>query len=144
MKILAAVDFSDMTNTIVDVIPTVAHKDEDEIFLVHMAEPDPDFVGYEAGPQSVRDQVAKRFQKEHQQIQDLAGRLRERGYEATGLLIQGPTAETIQDEAKSIEAQMIIIGSHGHGALYNLVVGSVTEAVLKEPPCPVLVVPVLD
>jgi nucleotide-binding universal stress UspA family protein len=33
------------------------------------------------------------------------------------------------------------MGSHGHGALYHLFVGSVTTAVLKEAPCPVLVVP---
>jgi len=34
-----------------------------------------------------------------------------------------------------------VMGSHGHGAVYNLLVGSVTAGVLKSAKCPVLVVP---
>ena len=33
------------------------------------------------------------------------------------------------------------MGSHGHGAIYELLVGSVTEGVLRKARCPVLVVP---
>jgi nucleotide-binding universal stress UspA family protein len=33
------------------------------------------------------------------------------------------------------------MGSHGHGALFEFLVGSVTNGVLKSAKCPVLVVP---
>jgi nucleotide-binding universal stress UspA family protein len=35
-----------------------------------------------------------------------------------------------------------VMGSHGHGSVYNLLVGSVTEGVLKAGERPVLLVPV--
>ncbi|MEO8353471.1 MAG: universal stress protein, partial [Chthoniobacteraceae bacterium] len=38
-------------------------------------------------------------------------------------------------------ADMIVMGSHGHGSFYELLVGSVTSGVLRDARCPVLVVP---
>ena len=38
-------------------------------------------------------------------------------------------------------ADLIVMGSHGHGSVYNLLVGSVTEGVLKISKCPILLVP---
>ena len=50
-------------------------------------------------------------------------------------------AKLILEEAERLEAEVIIMGSHGHGALYDLIVGSVTEGVLRKAKCPVLVLP---
>jgi nucleotide-binding universal stress UspA family protein len=36
---------------------------------------------------------------------------------------------------------LIVIGSHGHGALYHLFAGDVASGILKDAKCPVLVVP---
>jgi len=36
---------------------------------------------------------------------------------------------------------MIMLGRHGHSAIYNILVGSVAEEVLKRSPIPVLLVP---
>jgi hypothetical protein len=35
----------------------------------------------------------------------------------------------------------VVVGSHGHGALYHLVVGGVAEVLLRRSPCPLLIVP---
>ena len=35
----------------------------------------------------------------------------------------------------------LTIGSHGHGAFYHALLGSVTEGVLRRSPCPLLIVP---
>ena len=35
---------------------------------------------------------------------------------------------------------MIVVGSHGHGALYHLLLGSVSEGIIRKTTCPVLVV----
>ena len=43
-------------------------------------------------------------------------------------------------EAKAGKADMIVIGSHGKGALKSLLVGSVTQKVIALGPVPVLVV----
>ena len=43
-------------------------------------------------------------------------------------------------EAKAVKADLIVIGSHGKGALKSLLVGSVTQKVIALSPVPVLVV----
>ncbi len=42
--------------------------------------------------------------------------------------------------AADLRPSYIVIGSHGHSALYNLVVGSTAGAVLKAAPCPVVAI----
>jgi nucleotide-binding universal stress UspA family protein len=55
----------------------------------------------------------------------------------------GPLVGCILDRALKHGAGLIVLGSHGHGALYDLLVGSVAEGVLKHSKVPVLVVPAL-
>lgn len=52
-----------------------------------------------------------------------------------------PVAQEIADYARQTGTNLIIMSSHGRGALGNLFLGSVLQAVLKLAPCPVLVVP---
>ncbi len=47
-------------------------------------------------------------------------------------------------EAERWGANLIIMGSHGRGALYRKVMGSVSEAVMQGRRFPVLVVPAPD
>ncbi|HDY68944.1 MAG TPA: universal stress protein [Candidatus Scalindua sp.] len=50
----------------------------------------------------------------------------------------------ILDESSKLKIDLIVVGSHGHGAVYHLIVGSVSEEVLQRSSCPVLVVPTHD
>lgn len=65
------------------------------------------------------------------------------GLETHPLERYGAPAECIVAEARRISADYIVMGSHGHTALYDALVGSITGWVLKHAPCPVVVVPVL-
>ena len=141
-KILAAIDFSAVTDALVERAATLAKAFSAELVLVHVSAPDPAFVGYDAGPQTVRDSRAVEIHTEHRKLQSIAEELRERGISAHALLIQGPTVEKILTEAKRLESDTLVIGSHGHGALYRALLGSVSEGVLRGARCPVLVVPV--
>ena len=51
------------------------------------------------------------------------------------------TGAAIADAADTLAADLLVIGSHGHGRLERLLVGSTTERVVATAPCPVLVVP---
>jgi nucleotide-binding universal stress UspA family protein len=144
MKILAAIDLSDATAKIIAVVEYLAKATDAEVRLLHVAEAEPDFVGYDAGPEVVRDQVAKEFRDEHRGVQKHADSLREAGVEAGALLIKGPIIDTVLKEATRFEADLLVVGSHGFGALYDLLVGSSSRGILKDMQIPVLVVPVRE
>lgn len=140
-RILVAIDFSDGSEALVEWAASLALALRAEISLVHVAEPDPDFIGYEPGPQSVRDAHAREFRSAHRRIQALADGLRARGVSAKALLVQGPTVETLVNEARREGADVIVMRSHGRSALSRALLGSVSEGVLRAGCCPVLVVP---
>ena len=103
--------------------------------------PEPDFVGYEAGPQTVRDQVASELRDECRRAQQLAEKLRRSGLDVTALCPQGATVKTILREAEKLDVDLIVMGSHGHGAVYRTLLGSVSKGVLHKATCPVVIVP---
>ena len=142
MNILAAVDFSAFTLPIVETVERIATAvPETRIWLLHVAEPDPSFVGYDAGPAVVRDQVAAEYREERQRLQALADRLRRSGVDVSALVVQGAIADTILAEADALDVQLIVMGSHGYGTLAELIVGGVSKVVLRKSACPVLIVP---
>lgn len=141
MNILVSLDISESTEKVAAAASQLAKAMSAKLYLIHVAEPEPDFIGYGVGPQTVRDSVSEEFHKEHAHIQELAESLRHEGLDVKGLLIQGSTVDTILKQADKLESQMIVMGSHGRGAIYKVLVGSVSSGVLHEAKCPVLVVP---
>jgi nucleotide-binding universal stress UspA family protein len=141
MNLLVAVDFSPVTDRVIDTAAALAHDCGGMITLLHVARPEPDFVGYEAGPQSVRDQVATEFRTQRRTLQEHADRLRAVGIDATPMVVQGAIAETILEQAGRAGAGLIVVGTHGRGAVMDLLVGSVSEGVIRRSPVPVVVVP---
>ncbi|MGD1715551.1 universal stress protein [Dapis sp. BLCC M172] len=140
-NIVVAIDFSQITPTIISQAETLAQAFKSKLWLIHITEPEPDFVGFKTGPQPKRDHWAEQFRKEHKQIQDLAEELRQKGLDTVALLTQGSTVETILAEAKKLTADLIVVGSHGRSGIDKLFMGSVSEGILKDSPYPVLVIP---
>ena len=141
MKLLVCVDLSDSTEIIVKKIEELAKSLSAKVWLLHNALPEPDVVEFKMDPRAARESLAKKFHVEHRQIQDFAERLRNAGIEATALLVHGATVETILQEASDVDADMIVVGSHGKGAVYQLLLGSVSKGVLHKSSLPVLVIP---
>ena len=141
MKLLVAVDLSESTQTIVDKVEEINKDYPAKVWVLHNAEPEPDFVEFKVDPLAARETLAKRFHNEHRQIQEIANRLRKAGLDATALLVRGATVETILKEASDLDVDMIVVGTHGRGAMYQLLVGSVSEGILRKSRYPVLVIP---
>jgi nucleotide-binding universal stress UspA family protein len=69
---------------------------------------------------------------------------REDGIDATFKLVAGGAshaAHMIADAAKEVDADVIIVGTRGHGPIAGLLLGSVTQRLLHIASCPVLAVP---
>ena len=141
MKLLVAVDLSESTQTIVEKVEEISKEYPAKVWILHNAEPEPDFVEFKVDPLAARENLAKKFHNEHRQIQEIANRLRKAGLEATALLVHGATVETILKEASDLDVDMIVVGTHGRGAMYQLLVGSVSEGILRKSRYPVLVIP---
>ncbi len=139
--ILVPVDFSDASPRVVETARQLASAFRSRIVLLNVAEPEPDFVGFEPGPITVRQSVARDFKVEHQHLEEMKKLAAQDGAEVQALHIQGPSVEKILHEAGEQQASWIVMGSHGHGALYELLVGSVTHGVMKGAKCPVVIVP---
>lgn len=143
MNLLVAVDFSDSTDLILRVASRLAKSLDASVWVVHVAEPEPDFVGYDAGPEVVRGQVAKELRDEHRQLQEYTEHFREAGVEdAKAMLVRGPTVDSLLHMAEKQEADLIVVGSHGRGMVGELLMGSVSQGLIRDGRWPVTVVPV--
>jgi nucleotide-binding universal stress UspA family protein len=64
----------------------------------------------------------------------------ERGIEVQTEMLRGETVDELVAYADSLDADLIVVGSRGHGAIASVVIGSVSRGVLHEARRPVLVV----
>jgi nucleotide-binding universal stress UspA family protein len=155
-KILVAVDFSKGTGPLVQQAAElgkelgaavwVVHATSDALQAAYVSSPFVDFSSeYVAAPggdvETVRELCAQEYKREHESLLHISARLREEGLDAQALLLKGDAAELILKKAGELDADIIMMGSHGHGMLRKMLVGSVTEAVLRKAPCNVLIVP---
>src|SRR6187431_2203410 len=101
----------------------LAEKFGSKVWMVHVASPDLDFVGFETGPKYIRDFVADELRVEHRQLQSYADDFHSRSLEAEGLLIQGPTIDMLEEEVDKLNIDLLILGSHKHGFLYDTLIG---------------------
>jgi nucleotide-binding universal stress UspA family protein len=62
------------------------------------------------------------------------------GVRVTTEVLDGVPARAIVGAAKKHGAQLIVMGTHGHGGVTHLLLGSVAERVVRTAPCPVLTV----
>ena len=65
---------------------------------------------------------------------------REALHAETVILTANSTAASIIGFAREINADLIVMGTHGRGAVAHLLMGSVAERVVRTAPCPVLTV----
>lgn len=83
------------------------------------------------------DQVRERRE---QLAQALVERGRDLGIDVSFLVWTGDPGDQIVSAAEAEHVDMVLVGSHGRGAVGRLFLGSVSEHVVRNAPCPVLVV----
>lgn len=140
-NILVAVDLKSSDQVLINQVSALAEKFNATVWIIHIAAPNPDFVGYGVGPLYIREMRAEELRKEHKQLQAMANQLQQSSIHAEALLIQGPTVEMLKAEVKKLKIDLLIMGSHKHGFLYETWIGHTSVKVIKEIPIPVMIVP---
>ncbi|WP_299124435.1 universal stress protein [uncultured Winogradskyella sp.] len=141
-NILVAIDFKGNEQLLIDKAYEFAKAFDAKIWLIHIAAPNPDYVGYEAGPQFIRDNRATQLRKEHKLLESYTNNLKEKDVDSEGLLVQGATIEMILEESKKLNIDLIIAGHSERSFLYKAIFGRVTRKIIKESDIPTLIVPI--
>jgi nucleotide-binding universal stress UspA family protein len=140
-NILVTLDFYGHEEPIIAKALEIAKAFQSKIWLLHVTDPEPEFVGFGVGPQYVRDSRASQLKKEHRLMEENSKKIEAEGIQCQGVLIKGATVDMISEEARKLDIDLIITGHHEHSALYKAFFGSVTKGVIKKADIPVLVVP---
>jgi nucleotide-binding universal stress UspA family protein len=61
------------------------------------------------------------------------------GHDVEGVVIEGDPGRAIVDLAAEVGATVVVMGSRGHGGLRRAVLGSVSDHVVRNAPCSVLI-----
>jgi nucleotide-binding universal stress UspA family protein len=139
--ILVPVDLSAAGPRACDAACDLARLMQARVVLVHVVQPPAvmamEIYALDAGQAEEMIEAAEHAGTDR--LRALAARCAKRGVETQVVHRIGlPVVEIL---ARAKKADYIVMGSHGHGAMYDLLVGSTTHGVLKKATCPVIVVP---
>ena len=149
-RILVAIDLKTGTDRLLTEAQRYGRALNAIIDVIHVSELDPDFVQYIKSPRpeeqtwidSGREPHAKTLRAEHQQTHVFGAALRASGIRVDQILtVQGPTLQTILAHISKLDSDLLMLGSHQHGALYRLWYGDTAIDAAKQAPCALLVVP---
>ena len=139
--ILTPVDFSAATRGVLTAAVELARLTGGRLVLLHSIQYPVVTTDYGLTPDVMQQTMAINETAARKQIAHLEKSIAAKGVEVSSRLGSGFAAGSIVEAARKVRASYIVLGSHGHTAFYDLLVGSTTHAVLKKAPCPVVVVP---
>ena len=140
-NILVATDGSKYSDAAIDEAINYARSYEGTLKIVNVVDVTEEF------QTQAPDLVRKLVDKAKKNLEHIKNNAQQAGVKAETFVIEGEPYKVIVDlamESKSrnckVNADIIIMGSHGRTGLKRLLMGSVTEKVIGYAPCPVLVV----
>jgi len=139
--ILVPVDFSNATQAVLDAAVALRGSVGGKIVVLHVIPPPVLTSGYGAMLDNVSEIMAANEKSTKVRLLAIKADFKKRRIPTKTVFAFGMPASVILEEAKATEPAYIILGSHGHTAVYDLLVGSTTHVVLKNATCPVVVVP---
>jgi len=138
-RVVCPVDFSPVSKRALDHAAVIARWYEAELVVLHVIPFMPTIFGF---PASVDTAIAAA--DADALIPELTAFVAEAKtmVSATQMMVRsGSPAVEILHYAAEVEADLLVLGTHGRTGFERFMVGSVTEKVLRKAPCPVLSVP---
>ena len=144
-KILVAVDGSELSYRSVDYALDLAQKYSAQVKIITVIDAPSDTLVAQASafaPQSMKEHEEK-LEKAHEKILSKAMKKAEMLTQkilVTNEALEGSPAEKIVETAKKEAFDLIVMGSRGLGGIKEFLLGSVSDKVADEAPCPVLII----
>jgi nucleotide-binding universal stress UspA family protein len=138
--ILAPIDFSGITDAVVDEAVTLAKAVDGRVVLLAVVQP-PVVMSEYAAMMDIAELTAAGEKNAARQLEKVEQKIKPRAVNTETVQVVGSPVTHIVEQAAKFNADYIVMGSHGHTAFYDLLVGSTTHGVLKRARCPVVIVP---
>lgn len=144
MRILLAVDGSVSSDRATELVSTFPLPPDSVIRVVAVQQPYVDVLAMSwasvgtagSGPETEEQRDARHLREA---IERAEVALERPGVKLEGFLLRGRPASAIVDEAGAMEADLVVVGSRGHGTIATMVLGSTAAEVVDHATCPVLV-----
>ena len=150
MKLLVAIDFSELAEKIIAEAEKLAKNLKAKVFLLHVIPPPSPIIDVPPDVEALlppeelfkKESLPPPFDlPESVKLIKIAQLLQESGIDTAVIVAQNDEVTAIIDESQKNGVDLIMLGSHGHGALFHLIIGSVSEGVIRRATCPVIIVP---
>jgi len=137
MKYLCAVDGSTAAKKAFDASLRMLRRDQDELYLVSVQ----DSSALEELFSNL-DAKSKRRHELEKLVDEYVKTAKEQGFRnvTSRVLVGGSARDVITDEAEKERCDVVVIGARGHTKLSRMLIGSVSDYVVKHAPCSVMVV----
>ncbi|MFK7910421.1 MAG: universal stress protein [Akkermansiaceae bacterium] len=140
--IIAALDFSNANEPVIQATAKLAKALNEGIHLVHVVEPEPTYAAYGFAPNefpAMQELQTESLIRSEQKLSELATQIDVPNVQTK--VLQGQPLHAILEYAEEVDADMLVLGSHGHGFLGSLLLGSVAEGCVRKAKIPSLIVP---
>ncbi|MSU22855.1 MAG: universal stress protein [Opitutus sp.] len=139
--ILAPIDFSEVSGGVVTAASNLAHALHGRVVLLTVVQPPVITSEYAPMMENLSEIIAAGDKTAGKNLTKIAEQLQSESIPAETVQLDGAPVAHIIEQAQQCAADYIVMGSHGHSAVYDLLVGSTTHGVLRRARCPVLIVP---
>ncbi|HTO03670.1 MAG TPA: universal stress protein [Opitutus sp.] len=139
--ILAPIDFSKVSNSVVNEACELARALEGRVVLLAVVQPPVVVTEYAVMIDNIAELTAAGEKNAARQLEALEEKVKSEFVSVESVQVVGAPVANIIDQAEKFDADYIVMGSHGHTAFYDLLVGSTTHGVLMRAKCPVVIVP---
>ncbi len=138
-RLLLPTDFSESAHHAFAYALSFAREFKAQLYLLHVIEVLPSGYAGELFPAAMGRVVEEIQGYARTELARLAAEAKERGAVAHERVAEGKAAAEIIRVAADEQIDLIVIGTHGRGALSHVLFGSTTERVVRKAPCPVLI-----
>ena len=141
MTIVALIDFSAATDRVFETAATLADSLKGRVVLFHVVQPSQLATPASPSPEVVEAALAAGEQSADRRLSRYEKRLQLDSVNGTKVLLRGSPVPQILEWSGKLGAGFLVMGSHGQSPIAGRLTGSVTEGVLRQSRCPVVVVP---
>lgn len=140
-NILLALDVEHFDDRLLNFALNMCRPIKAKLWIVHVSPYAPERASANNAPDYIRFGVVDDLAEEHKILQKLTRRMQDQTVDAAALLVGGEIVQALLQQAKSIPADLIIMGVHDHGFLANALGGNTAIAMLRKTKVPLLCFP---